>query len=158
MTDWWPSGLLCPNSRPFLEAMFYSLYIHTVLIRFWLLDPGRFAGEKKISLNCKLSGVHLLKKKKLGEKVRHEWQNRNRGDKDVSCTNSLQYELRAAGYNPLDFRGVMEAIRGKSVFLRSSTCFLLFSSCFLKADWCQKDWFAFLFKRWKKRDGFVELF
>lgn len=45
--------------------------------------------------------------------------------KDVSCTNSLQYdsELGAAGRNPLDFRRVMEKIRGKtgSFFLKSST-------------------------------------
>lgn len=36
--------------------------------------------------------------------------------RDVSCTNSLQYdsELRAAGPNPLDFRSMMEKIRGKT--------------------------------------------
>lgn len=36
--------------------------------------------------------------------------------RDVSCTNSLQYdsELRGAGPNPLDFRSVMEKIRGKT--------------------------------------------
>lgn len=57
--------------------------------------------------------------------------------RDVSCTNSLHYdsELRGVGPNPLDFRNVMEKIRGKtgSFFLKSSPC-LLFLSCFLWAS------------------------
>lgn len=55
---------------------------------------------------------------------------------DVSCTNSLHYEseLRGVGSNPLEFRSVMEKIRGKtaSLFRKSSPC-LLFLSRFLWA-------------------------
>lgn len=56
--------------------------------------------------------------------------------RDVSCTNSLHCdsELRGAGPNPLDFRSVMEKIRGKtgSFFFLESSPFLLFFSCFLR--------------------------
>ena len=50
--------------------------------------------------------------------------------RDVSCANSLQYdsELRGGEPNPLDFRSVMEKIRGKTGSLFSSLPHACYSS------------------------------
>lgn len=54
----------------------------------------------------------MSKLEKLGMNSRNEMK----VIRDVSCTNSLNYdsELRAAGPNPLDFKSVMEKIKGKT--------------------------------------------
>lgn len=52
--------------------------------------------------------------------------------RDVSCTSSLHYdsELRGAAPNPLDFRSVMEKIRGKAASFLSFFLVSLPRACY----------------------------